>query len=139
MALALSQLTPISTSIVLVLFLVQLGFVSANPTSPLIILRSPNTHSRPAFILPLHHSAPNSSRCSPSNPHRYLQRSDRPNARMSLHDDLLLNGYYTTRLWIGTPPQRFALIVDTGSTVTYVPCSTCEHCGRHQVNCQNFR
>lgn len=26
----------------------------------------------------------------------------------------------------------FALIVDTGSTVTYVPCSTCEHCGRHQ-------
>lgn len=41
--------------------------------------------------------------------------------------------YYTTRLWIGTPPQMFALIVDTGSTVTYVPCSTCEQCGRHQV------
>lgn len=32
-----------------------------------------------------------------------------------------------------TPPQSFALIVDTGSTVTYVPCSTCEQCGRHQV------
>lgn len=42
--------------------------------------------------------------------------------------------YYTTRLWIGTPPQRFALIVDTGSTVTYVPCATCEMCGRHQVS-----
>lgn len=41
--------------------------------------------------------------------------------------------YYTTRLWIGTPPQQFALIVDTGSTVTYVPCSTCEQCGRHEV------
>ncbi|XP_076952578.1 protein ASPARTIC PROTEASE IN GUARD CELL 1-like [Bidens hawaiensis] len=40
--------------------------------------------------------------------------------------------YYTTRLWIGTPPQKFALIVDTGSTVTYVPCSTCLHCGKHQ-------
>lgn len=26
----------------------------------------------------------------------------------------------------------FALIVDTGSTVTYVPCSSCEQCGRHQ-------
>lgn len=26
----------------------------------------------------------------------------------------------------------FALIVDTGSTVTYVPCSTCEECGKHQ-------
>lgn len=46
---------------------------------------------------------------------------------------LLWCRYYTTRLWIGTPPQRFALIVDTGSTVTYVPCSTCEQCGKHQV------
>lgn len=51
---------------------------------------------------------------------------------MRLYDDLLSNGYYTTRLWIGTPPQKFALIVDTGSTVTYVPCSGCEHCGKHQ-------
>lgn len=51
---------------------------------------------------------------------------------MGLYDDLLSNGYYTTRLWIGTPPQEFALIVDTGSTVTYVPCSSCEHCGKHQ-------
>lgn len=41
--------------------------------------------------------------------------------------------YYTTRLSIGTPPQEFALIVDTGSTVTYVPCSDCKHCGKHQV------
>ncbi|XP_047958067.1 aspartic proteinase 36-like isoform X2 [Salvia hispanica] len=63
---------------------------------------------------------------------RHLHASTIPNARMPLHDDLLLNGYYTTRLWIGTPPQRFALIVDTGSTVTYVPCSTCEQCGKHQ-------
>ncbi|XP_042054074.1 aspartic proteinase 36-like [Salvia splendens] len=63
---------------------------------------------------------------------RHLHASTIPNARMPLHDDLLLNGYYTTRLWIGTPPQRFALIVDTGSTVTYVPCATCEQCGKHQ-------
>ncbi|XP_011091937.1 aspartic proteinase-like protein 2 isoform X2 [Sesamum indicum] len=65
-------------------------------------------------------------------PRRHLQNRSTPNARMPLHDDLLLNGYYTTRLWIGTPPQGFALIVDTGSTVTYVPCSTCEQCGKHQ-------
>ncbi|KAK6782182.1 hypothetical protein RDI58_019978 [Solanum bulbocastanum] len=62
---------------------------------------------------------------------RHLQKSP-SSARMPLHDDLLLNGYYTTCLWIGTPPQRFALIVDTGSTVPYVPCSTCEQCGNHQ-------
>ncbi|PRQ43135.1 putative aspartic peptidase A1 family [Rosa chinensis] len=34
---------------------------------------------------------------------------------MRLYYDLLTNGYYTTRLWIGTPPEMFALIVDTGS------------------------
>jgi len=27
-----------------------------------------------------------------------------PSARMKLYDDLLTNGYYTTRLWIGKPP-----------------------------------
>ncbi|KAE8679906.1 putative pumilio-like protein 7 [Hibiscus syriacus] len=43
-----------------------------------------------------------------------------------------LRCYYTTRLWIGTPPQEFSLIVDTGSTVTYVPCASCAHCGKHQ-------
>ncbi|KAI9113462.1 hypothetical protein K1719_015389 [Acacia pycnantha] len=101
------------------------------------ILVSKNRHqgSRPAMILPLYRSDPDSS-VSTVNPHRKLQRSvesrRHSSARMRLYDDLLLHGYYTTRLWIGTPPQRFALIVDTGSTVTYVPCSTCEHCGRHQ-------
>ncbi|KAG0617623.1 hypothetical protein M758_4G003500 [Ceratodon purpureus] len=66
-------------------------------------------------------------------------------ARVTLHDDLLTQGlaiklmssgvpiiYYTSRVFIGTPPQEFALIVDTGSTVTYVPCFTCTHCGHHQ-------
>lgn len=42
--------------------------------------------------------------------------------------------YYTTRIFIGNPPQEFALIVDSGSTVTYVPCSTCEQCGKHQAS-----
>ncbi|PPD68450.1 hypothetical protein GOBAR_DD34666 [Gossypium barbadense] len=87
------------------------------------------------MVLPLFPSSKNSSRTF-LHSHRHLLRSDshssHPNARMRLYDDLLLNGYYTTRLWIGTPPQQFALIVDTGSTVTYVPCATCEQCGRHQ-------
>ncbi|XP_047319985.1 aspartic proteinase 36-like [Impatiens glandulifera] len=93
---------------------------------------------RHTMILPLFlaspSSSPNSSITSVGKYRRQLQgsTSDRPIARMRLYDDLLLNGYYTTRLFIGTPPQRFALIVDTGSTVTYVPCSTCEQCGRHQ-------
>ncbi|KAK6938612.1 Xylanase inhibitor, N-terminal [Dillenia turbinata] len=87
--------------------------------------------SSPPLLLPLSFSSPKSSpRSFDSIYRRHL--SDLPNARMGLYDDLLINGYYTTRLWIGTPPQEFALIVDTGSTVTYVPCSSCEQCGKHQ-------
>ncbi|KAK2650037.1 hypothetical protein Ddye_017526 [Dipteronia dyeriana] len=122
------------------------GFSYYIHLSPAISLTPPSSSSssaflhgggaatRPAMVLPLYLSPPNISR-SVANSRRHLQRSgpnSHPNARMRLYDDLLLNGYYTTRLWIGTPPQRFALIVDTGSTVTYVPCSTCEQCGRHQ-------
>ncbi|KAE8665951.1 RING/U-box superfamily protein with ARM repeat domain isoform 1 [Hibiscus syriacus] len=91
--------------------------------------------ARLPLCLPLYPSPNNSSRTFSNTP-RHLLRSDshssHTNARMRLYDDLVLNGYYTTRLWIGTPPQQFALIVDTGSTVTYVPCATCELCGSHQ-------
>ncbi|KAL8143354.1 hypothetical protein V2J09_016386 [Rumex salicifolius] len=92
---------------------------------------------RMPMILPLVHSVANSSRVPRSDFHRRLQGSESriANSRMRLYDDLLSNGYYTTRLWIGTPPQEFALIVDSGSTVTYVPCSTCEQCGNHQSKC----
>lgn len=92
----------------------------------------PNTSHRTAMVLPLFPPKDASFRSSPSQLSGRLLQKIPVNARMALHDDLLLNGYYTTRLWIGTPPQRFALIVDTGSTVTYVPCSTCEQCGKHQ-------
>ncbi|KAK9067021.1 hypothetical protein SSX86_014345 [Deinandra increscens subsp. villosa] len=101
-------------------------------SSPIILKPPPAGSNRHTMFLPLFPSPPNPSGDAISR--RQLQKSGtpRPNARMALHDDLLLNGYYTTRLWIGSPPQRFALIVDTGSTVTYVPCSTCEQCGKHQ-------
>ncbi|KAA3457442.1 aspartic proteinase-like protein 2 isoform X1 [Gossypium australe] len=108
---------------------------SPPPSPPPLLLPPPHRGARPSMILPLFPSPKNPS-SSFQNTRRHLLRSDskssNPNARMRLYDDLLLNGYYTTRLWIGTPPQRFALIVDTGSTVTYVPCATCEQCGRHQ-------
>ncbi|KAI4330257.1 hypothetical protein MLD38_028557 [Melastoma candidum] len=97
----------------------------------------PGGGPRGLMILPLfHHSRPRPGNGFFAGGLRHLHGSEeaapRPNARMWLHDDLLLNGYYTTRLWIGTPPQKFALIVDTGSTVTYVPCSSCDQCGDHQ-------
>ncbi|XP_071739054.1 aspartic proteinase-like protein 1 [Rutidosis leptorrhynchoides] len=90
--------------------------------------------SRHTVFLPLFRSLPNSSFSGDVNYRRRLQNDTDhlPNSRMDLHDGLLVNGYYSTRLWIGSPPQRFALIVDTGSSVTYVPCSTCKQCGTHQ-------
>lgn len=78
-----------------------------------------------ALVLPL-------TGFEPSADHHYRGRALGQDARMTLHDDLLTKGYYTSRVFIGTPPQEFALIVDTGSTVTYVPCSSCTHCGHHQ-------
>lgn len=47
---------------------------------------------------------------------------------------LLVCSYFYATLYLGTPAKKFAVIVDTGSTMTYVPCSTCgSGCGpNHQ-------
>ncbi len=41
-------------------------------------------------------------------------------------------GYYSTDVCLGSPGRRFDLIVDTGSSITAVPCSTCRQCGAHR-------
>jgi len=45
--------------------------------------------------------------------------------------DALYQGYGThyVDLWVGTPPQRQTVIVDTGSSVTAFPCQDCNNCG----------
>ena len=48
-----------------------------------------------------------------------------------LSGDLANLGYFSTELRIGTPAQRFNVIVDTGSSVTAVPCAGCTRCGSH--------
>lgn len=40
-------------------------------------------------------------------------------------------GYFYAQLGLGTPPRNFSTIIDTGSTITYVPCANCAHCGAH--------
>ena len=40
-------------------------------------------------------------------------------------------GYFYATIGLGTPPQRFTVITDTGSTVTYVPSQECQACGDH--------
>ncbi|CAA0831469.1 Eukaryotic aspartyl protease family protein [Striga hermonthica] len=104
------------------------------PNGESIISLNRGSNSSTAMFLPLYFNNPDQDRRHKEGFYnrRHLRGRSALSARMPLHDDLLLNGYYTARLWIGTPPQRFALIVDTGSTVTYVPCSTCKQCGKHQ-------
>src|SRR5579875_1380801 len=40
--------------------------------------------------------------------------------------------YFYTMLHLGTPPRQFAVIVDSGSTITSVSCASCgSSCGLH--------
>jgi len=45
----------------------------------------------------------------------------------------LYQGYGThfSYIYVGTPPQRQSVIVDTGSHYTAFPCSGCQQCGKH--------
>ncbi|KAG8470874.1 hypothetical protein KFE25_009295 [Diacronema lutheri] len=58
-------------------------------------------------------------------------RGRRRALRASLEGDLRL-GYFSTIVGLGTPAQHFELIVDTGSSITTVPCAGCTQCGRHR-------
>ena len=40
-------------------------------------------------------------------------------------------GYFYAQIHIGTPGQLFTVIVDTGSSLTAVPCAGCTRCGTH--------
>ena len=83
-------------------------------------------------------SLPLSYRSTPGLPHHSLPhqvQARRQRRRLQLVEELsgdLINlGYYSAELQVGTPPQRFSVIVDTGSSVTAIPCSGCVRCGKH--------
>ena len=71
-----------------------------------------------------------------SAPHHRLQaRSERRRQLLQVQEkmqgDLIALGYFYAELKVGTPPQTFSLIVDTGSSVTAIPCTGCRDCGLH--------
>ena len=54
------------------------------------------------------------------------------NATLPLHGAVRDYGYFYAELHLGTPSNRYHVIVDTGSTMTYVPCVSCgSNCGTH--------
>jgi hypothetical protein len=55
-------------------------------------------------------------------------------ALLPLYGSVRDNGVFTVVITFGSPPQRFDVIVDTGSTLAYVPCSDCgANCGTHEA------
>jgi hypothetical protein len=61
-----------------------------------------------------------------------LQRA--MDATLPLHGAVKESGYFYSSIYLGTPPKKFTVIVDTGSTMTYIPCISCgSSCGpNHQ-------
>ncbi|GFR53015.1 hypothetical protein Agub_g15707 [Astrephomene gubernaculifera] len=80
------------------------------------VLRQPG-----GFVVPLRQREQPSSR-------RHLLRS----GVLPVQGAVREVGYFYTTLKLGTPARTFSVIIDTGSTITYIPCKGCAHCGKHQ-------
>jgi hypothetical protein len=60
-------------------------------------------------------------------------------SKISLGGSTVPLGYYFADIALGTPPQGFTMIVDTGSAITYVPSKDCSSCGgSHEVSLSNI-
>jgi hypothetical protein len=66
--------------------------------------------------------------CSPSLASRNL----------TIHGNATL-GYYYLEAYVGTPPQKKSLIIDTGSHLTIFPCSGCTKCRNHMYKVFNTK
>jgi hypothetical protein len=58
---------------------------------------------------------------------RYLRQTG-PGPHAPLYRGM---GTHFIYIWVGTPPQRVSVIVDTGSHFTAFPCQGCSNCGTH--------
>jgi len=63
---------------------------------------------------------------------RRLSRNGMPDTTESGLTPLFMGiGTHYAHVYVGTPPQRVSVIVDTGSHHTAFPCSGCKSCGKH--------
>ena len=66
--------------------------------------------------------------------HRRLGGQAGVSAEQRATDESLIGADYEGHFvaaYIGTPPQRQSLIIDTGSAMTILPCKACANCGKH--------
>ena len=92
-----------------------------------------NAEQTPTFVVPLRRVAHGASGLHSGALRRALL-SNSSAALLPLYGSVRDNGVFTVLVSLGTPPQTFDLIVDTGSTLAYVPCKDCgASCGKHEV------
>ena len=63
------------------------------------------------------------------------RRRRRATARAAAAGAELYEGLWThyVHLYVGTPPQKTSVIVDTGSSLAAMPCADCSGCGKHKT------
>ena len=64
-------------------------------------------------------------------PHKTGSRRRHLESGFEVQGNLFSLGYFSANVCFGTPGQRFDLIIDTGSSLTAMPCQGCSHCGSH--------
>ncbi|KAL3785789.1 hypothetical protein HJC23_007345 [Cyclotella cryptica] len=107
---------------------VVLAHDTPKETSPAILPAPPHPHQTLTFpLLPHHHLL-----ARHLTEHQQSRRHLPNHAPQQLSS--LYQGYGThyIDIWVGYPnPQRQTAVVDTGSSVTAFPCSSCQNCGNH--------
>jgi hypothetical protein len=63
---------------------------------------------------------------------KFRELDDNHNKIAEIYGNSSSLNYYFVNIYIGNPPKRQAVIIDTGSHLTSVPCMPlCESCGKH--------
>jgi hypothetical protein len=62
----------------------------------------------------------------------FRELDDNQNKISEIYGNSSSLNYYFVNIYLGNPPKRQAVIIDTGSHLTSVPCMPlCESCGKH--------
>ena len=94
----------------------------------------------PALLLPLRRATLPAVAAAAYRSQRRTLLGANASAQLELYGSVRDNGVFTVHVQLGTPAQDFDVIVDTGSTLAYVPCQDCgEGCGRHEVRPKRCR